>query len=58
MRSHELKIGDKIKYKGNHPNFPEPSEIIGTITKIYSDSVVVDNDMHVSERNIIDKLLK
>lgn len=53
-----LKIGDKIKFKGNQPNLPEPCECIGTIQKIYSDSFVVENNIHVSEKNIICKLKK
>lgn len=53
MNIKNLRIGDSIQYQ--LPLF-DPQE--GKITKIYTDSVVVNNTIHVSEKYIIKKVNK
>lgn len=53
MNVKNLKIGDSIQYQ--LPLF-DPQE--GKITKIYTDSVVINNNNHVSEKYIIKKVNK
>lgn len=56
MSIKDLKIGDVIQF--NYPGFTlvDKSNYQGKITKIYTDSVVVDNNIHVNEKYIIKKM--
>jgi hypothetical protein len=58
MNIKNLKVGDKIKYKGNQPNFPEPCEMIGEISSINCGwgTIEIKNCGHIRKENIICKI--
>lgn len=51
IKNLNLQIGDKIYFQ-----FPLYDPQTGIIQKIYSDSVIVENNLHVSEKYIIKKI--